>query len=298
MITWQWHPSLSAQDATEVAALLDEAAAYDEEAGFSTARPDADAAGEVHHLLVTMPPVGSRESPDLDALPDVRVVAYLRLDVVGGAGRVQFVVRPPFRSRGVGTLLVEQLDGDAAGWASIPDLRTLQAWSHGSHPAADRMRGRFGGVVEEAVFRTLRMIGGSRPLVGSVAPVRRTSADADSWELVPGHRDAMSPSDLAVLALTTEELALEEGSGRALIGAPIGNPARGIGTLAILRKGDESREELTTLVMQSLLTLQDAGVRVVQSHVPALDDLMVSVARELDLVHDQSDVLYRRPLPA
>ncbi len=296
MITWAWHRSLTEQDAAEVADLLAEAVPYDEEAGFSTARPDAEPVGELHHLLVSMPPVGSRESPDLDALPDVRVVAYLRLDLVDGVGRVQFVVRPPFRSRGVGTLLVEQLEAEAEGWRAIAGLRALEVWAHGSHPAADRMRMRFGGETTEAVFRTLRMLGGSRPLVGNVNDVRRTPADADSWDLVPGHRDAMSPSDLTVLSRTAEELTLDGGSARAMIGASTDSPGAELATLTLLRGGDEERTELATLIRQALLILQGAGVRMVQSHVPALDDLAVSVARELDLVHDQTDVRYELDL--
>lgn len=295
MIAWEWHRELTPADRAEVDALLAEAVAYDEEAGFSTARPGA-AVGEVHHLVVAMPPAGSRGSADLDSLPDVRVVAYLRLDVVDGVGAVHFVVRPPFRSRGVGTLLMEQLDSSPEGWASIDSLHTLEVWAHGAHPAAERMAGRFGGAVQDAVFRTLRMLGGSRPFVAAAAATSRAPAVDDGFEVVAGHRGAISPQDLAILARTSERLEVVGGAGVALIGVDPDQPGAEVGTLTVVRAGAESRDQLADLVTQALLALQDAGARVVQSHVHALDDVMVSVARELDLVHDQSDLLYRRSL--
>ncbi|WP_110208460.1 hypothetical protein [Nocardioides daejeonensis] len=296
MITWAWRRELDPADAAEVADLLAEAAAYDAEAGFSTARLDGDGTGERHHLVVEMPPVGSRGSAELDALPDVRVVAYLCLTVSEGVGAVQFVVRPPFRSRGVATLLAEQLDADARGWAAVPGVAELRVWAHGAHPAAGRMADRFGASVEDAVFRTLRMIGGSRPFVAELAAVRRAAAEDQGWESVPGHRRSIAPDDLEILGRAEEELSLVAGAGRALIGVSRDDPARDLATLTVLRDGAETRAELKVLITQALLVLQADGARMVQSHVPALDDAMVSVARELDLVHDQSDLLYRRRL--
>lgn len=300
MITWGWHRELDAADRAEVEALLAESVEYDEEAGFSTARPDAEPLGEVRHLVVTMPPAGSRGSAELDRLPDVRVVAYLRLDVVDGVGAVQFVVRPPFRSRGVGTLLMEQLDAASEGWAAVDGLHTLDVWAHGAHPAAERMGGRFGATVEDAVFRTLRMLGGSRPFVEQVAPTRHTATKDDGHEVVAGHRGAMSPHDLVILDRITDRLEVEGAMGRVLLGVDGEQPATQVATMTVVGGGDGdggvSRADLRALVVQSLLVLQGEGARVVQAHVHALNDAMVSVARELELIHDQSDLLYRRRL--
>ncbi|CAM3416264.1 GNAT family N-acetyltransferase [Nocardioides dubius] len=296
MITWSWRDRLEGDDAVEVAALLAESVDYDAEAGFSTARPDAPASGAVHHLVVTMPPAGSRGSAELDRLPDVRVVAYLRLDRDGATAQAELVVRPAFRSRGIGTLLLEQLALAPDGWASMPGLVTLEGWSHGAHPAADRMRSRFGGVVEHAVFKTLRPLGGSRPFVAPVAAIRESAAPEAVTELVPGHRAAMAPGELATLGLVRTVIALEEGEGSALLGWDPGGAGEQVATLTVLPGEGGSRTALRELTVQALLVLQGAGVRMVQAYVDALDDVAVSVARELEFVHDQSDLRYRLAL--
>lgn len=54
-----------------------------------------------------------------------------------GAPEVDLVVAPAARGRGVGTALA------AAVVEAFPDV-TLSAWSHGNHPAADVLAGRYG----------------------------------------------------------------------------------------------------------------------------------------------------------
>lgn len=298
MITWSWQQEMSADELVEVEELLASAASYDEEAGFSTAVPGAPQVGEVRHLLVTMPPRGSRGSADLDRLPDVRVVAYLRLDLADAVGTVQLVVRPEFRSLGVATLLFERLDSEAGGWAAVPGLARLAAWSHGEHPAANRMRMRFGGRVEQAVFKTLRPVGGNRPFRSTVAEVLTSPAAGDVPELVRGHHTAMNPADATVLARAATEISVPGSPGNLVAGVDPERPAERLAALALVRAPGAGRDDLTVLLEQGLRVLQDDGARMVQCHVDALDDLVVSVSRELGFVHDQSDLYYVRDLSA
>lgn len=296
MISWTWRDRLEGDDAAEVAALLAESVSYDEEAGFSTARPEAPASGVLRHLVVTMPPAGSRGSAELDRLPDVRVVAYLRIDQSDATGLAELVVRPAFRSRGIGTLLLEQLAAEEGGWASLSGLAEVEGWAHGDHPAADRMRQRFGGVVEHAVFKTLRPLGGSRPYVATVGAVHQADATDDGWELVPGHRAAMAPGELVTLGLARAAVTPVTGPGSVLVGWDPERPAERTATLSFARTDEQSRAELRELIVQALLVIQASGARMVQAYVDALDDVAVSVARELEFVHDQSDLRYGLPL--
>lgn len=293
MIDWSWADVLSGPDLAAVRELLAVAADYDAEAGFATSVPEAPAGGLLRHLLVTMPPPGSRESPELDALPDVRVVAYLRLDADGDTGVVQLVVHPAFRSLGIATLLVERLD-EEGGWQVAPSMRWLRAWAHGAHPAADRMGKRFGADLEHAVFKTLRVLGGNRPFRAEALDVRTEPATRSVPELVPGHHETLNPGDREVLDRARTVLTLDGTSGQVFLGL-----AEDVGHRPAALQVDAAgadRAGLTVLLAQGLLHLQEGGARLVHCHVDALDDVMVTTSRELGLEHDQSDFLYRRPL--
>ncbi|HWU33449.1 MAG TPA: GNAT family N-acetyltransferase, partial [Marmoricola sp.] len=166
MISFRWQGSLDRTELAEVEELLTAAVPYDAEAGFSTAEPRAEGDDQTRHLLVRMAPRGERGSSDLDRLPDVSVVAYLRLDMDDGQGALQFVVHPEFRSLGVGTLLFERLR-DESGWAEVSGLTSVHTWAHGAHPAADRMAKRLGASVTDAWFKTLRFLGGAEPFIAA-----------------------------------------------------------------------------------------------------------------------------------
>lgn len=287
MIELAWSETLDPQRQADVEELLAAAVEYDAEAGFSTARPVASAAGSVHHLVVTIAPAGQRGSGVLDALPDVPLVAYLRVDVVDGAGHVQFVVRPEFRSHGIATLMAELL-AEPGGWSSVPGLRELRAWSHGGHPAADRMARRFGARVEHGVFKTLRLIGGSRPFEVERGDVRVAPAGGPPLVLAPGHEDAMAPQELAVLGAASELLAVAGADGAVRVGV---EPTTGAASLAV-ENPRAPRDTLRVLLGQGLVEVQSRGARVAQLFVDALLDDFVGVTRELGFEHDQTDFLY------
>lgn len=286
MIELAWSEKLDGGQQAAVEEMLAAAVAYDAEAGFSTARPDTPPAGAVHHLVVTIAPAGQRGSSALDALPDVPLVAYLRLDVVDGVADAQFVVRPEFRSHGIATLMAELL-AEPGGWSSVPDLRELRAWSHGGHPAADRMARRFGARVEHGIFKTLRLIGGSRPYGAERGDVHLEPAEGRPAVLVAGHERAMAPQELAVLGAAAELLSVEGTVGAVRVGVEAGGTA----SLAV-EDPLASREVLRVLLGQALVEVQERGARVAQLFVDALVEDFVGVTRELGFEHDQTDFLY------
>lgn len=286
MIELAWSEELGAATSSDVEALLAAAVEYDAEAGFSTARPAAAAAGAIHHLVVTIAPAGQRGSGALDALPDVPLVAYLRLDVVDGVGEAQLVVRPDFRSHGIATLMAELL-AEPGGWSAVPGLREIHAWSHGGHPAADRMSRRFGARVEHGVFKTLRLIGGSRPYGAERGDVRIVPATGRPLVLVPGHEDAMAPQELALLGAASDLLSVVGTEGAVRVGLAEGGRA----SLAV-EDPHAPREVLRILLAQALVEVQERGARVAQLFVDALVEDFVGVSRELGFEHDQTDFLY------
>jgi len=298
MISHRWYDEVPADVAGELHELIQEAAAYDAEAGFSTADPLAapPAGATIHHLLVSMPPKGSRGSAELDALPDVRVVAYLRLDVLDGVGDAQFVVRREFRSLGVATLLIENLRDQADGWAAVPGLRQVCGWSHGGHPAAERLSWRFGARPAQTVFKTLCLLGGRSPYSPPEGLEVPTSGPVDEVpEVAPGHDAAMAPADRAGRSRLERSLRLASGA-RALVGR-IGAADPSLPAPIHLGHVDD-KDDVTALLATALVDAQESGARVAQMYVASADEVALHVSRELGFFHDQSDVLFAIRLPS
>lgn len=158
MITVEVRTELSDADTAELQAMIDEAAAYDEEAGFSTIDLTADAAGNTEVFSVL-----TRATPGLHGSVDTPLVAYLRIEVDRAGGAVsQMIVRPAYRSLGIATLTLEMLSERAGeGWAGTGAV-SLGCWARGDHPAAERMSRRFGA---EAVGETWTLLRGKEILV-------------------------------------------------------------------------------------------------------------------------------------
>ncbi|MFZ0712638.1 GNAT family N-acetyltransferase, partial [Mycobacterium sp.] len=147
MISYQWCSTLNAGDREEVLALVAAAAEFDEEAGFSHIQPDeVDTVGREGLRVFHLPVKAHRDLSFRDDAPKV-IVSYLRLLVDdAGLGTIQYVVHPDYRSRGLTTMLVEELglDVDARnGWADT-GARALRCWAYGTHPASERLTRRFG----------------------------------------------------------------------------------------------------------------------------------------------------------
>ncbi|MGH3349825.1 MAG: hypothetical protein ACRDPS_04095 [Nocardioides sp.] len=293
MITYAWRTTLADAEVKDVEELLDQAVEYDAEAGFSTATPTVVGRGEVRHLLVSIPPPGERGNVQLDQLPDVPVVAYLRLDMVGEEADVQFVVRPEFRSHGIATLLAELLDEQPTGWSSLPGVRRLRAWSHGAHPAAERMARRFAARMDHAIFKTLRFIGGVHPFAGSGAEATVEPAPDGPAEMAAGYLAGMAPGERT--ALTRGRMRLVAPAGSVIVGVDEKDPAARPACISLDTAG-VGIADLRTILATALLRVQSDGARVAQMYVDALSAAEVRASRELGFQHDQSDLLYVRPL--
>ncbi|AHH19878.1 putative acetyltransferase [Nocardia nova SH22a] len=147
MIEYTWCRRLGEQDRAQALELIRTAARYDEEAGFSTVPEQAVAAASDTGRSVWHLPIKARR--DLSVRPDAPMVmvAYLNLTIdERGQGTIGYTVHPDYRSRGVTTLLVEELGldvGAAGGWCDR-GAASLRCWAYGSHPASERLTRRFG----------------------------------------------------------------------------------------------------------------------------------------------------------
>lgn len=152
MITVEVCTELRQDDAAELAAMIEHAAAYDEEAGFSSVDlyADVDDNTELFHVI-------SRLTPGLHGSAETPIAAYLRLAVDRAGGAVaQILVRPEYRSLGIATLTLELLsERDGDGWAGTGAV-SISCWAKGDHPAAERMSRRFGAEAEGATWMLVR----------------------------------------------------------------------------------------------------------------------------------------------
>lgn len=152
MITVGFRDEIGPEERAELEAMVADAAAYDEEAGFSTVSLDVapDSNYEVFQAV-------ARLTPGMHGSPETPLAAYLRLDVDRAGGAVaQLLVRREYRSLGVATLMLEmlsELEGD--GWAGTGAV-SISGWARGGHPAADRMARRLGAEIERSVWKLMR----------------------------------------------------------------------------------------------------------------------------------------------
>ncbi|MGQ0629698.1 MAG: hypothetical protein ACT4P1_01550 [Sporichthyaceae bacterium] len=152
MITVGWHDELDGESLAELTAMVAEAAAYDDEAGFSTAET-VQSGGPNLVLRQAL----ARLTPGRHGSAATPLVGYLRLEVdrAGGA-HATLLVRPGFRSLGIATLMLETLAGtDGPGWGGTGAF-SIGCWARGNHPAAERMAARFGAEPETVTFHLQR----------------------------------------------------------------------------------------------------------------------------------------------
>ena len=149
MIKYEWRTDLSAAESDELADVLQRAAIYDAEPGYSTIDFDdvqrslAIGRSADKHLLIWMlahaTTMTEPETPE-------RIAGLLRLsDVSQGRADATAVIDPRLRSIGIMTLLLEQVGLDTAGpegWLGT-GAHTITCWARGNHPATGRLSNRF-----------------------------------------------------------------------------------------------------------------------------------------------------------
>lgn len=311
MITYRWCDELSADDRDEVRALIRRAADYDAEAGFSAVDPAAvDSRPSVGQRVWHLPIRARRDlSARLDA--PLVLVAYLHLAVdAEGLGVTQFVVDPEYRSRGIATLLVEELGLDVAadgGWAGT-GARALRSWAYGSHPAAERLTTRFAVPAVRRQWTLVRHLSGpwAAPLdaaptecaVSEPAPVADVgaslSAVLDATSMPTRHRDAVArtaDSGLAVIASAG--------------GDPVGfvrfDPAQHvheelraswIGALVVADRASGSGLG-SALLVRALTALRDSGTQLALMRIDPDDERAVRMCRLLSFEQEEAHACYQ-----
>lgn len=211
MITYEWHSSLTGEDLDEVIELVTAAAEYDEEAGFSHIDPAmVRESGDDTRRIAHLPIKARRDLSPLDEVPMV-IVAYLHLSVDrDGVGTVSYVVHPDYRSRGITTLLVEEMGLDTEpddGWDRT-GAKALRCWAYSTHPASGRLTRRFGVPAVSRQWTLVRHLTGpfafplDEPEIPSgvaLGEARELVADdpvigavLDSADLAPRHRDRIA----------------------------------------------------------------------------------------------------------
>jgi mycothiol synthase len=309
VIIYRWYAGTAPDDVDDLRRMLADAAAEDDEAGFpKVTAAESDIAGATHLLVWLVPDERPGDGHRSDG--GATLAAYLRLEAAeGGEGLARFVVRPELRSRGIATLLFEQLGldmGAAGGWAGT-GVRALRGWARGDHPAADRMARR---LHHWGVRRTRREWQLSMPLragrqIGSV-PVS-----------VTGIRCFDPETDSAALAQ------LLAAAGRPPGSEPDGYlfvvPGAGAGELDGVVSVDPDAQRRTeyglagritlvavhpahtdgqirmNLLVAAMESLRDKGLRVAAITVDPDDGALVRDCRALGFMHDRTDCLYQVP---
>lgn len=315
MITYEWRAELTDAEASEVRDLVAEAAAYDDEAGFSRVRPVGSEGGEppagstAYQLVVRYRPVEAEEDATWP------LAAYLRVDVdADGVGSTQFVVHPRFRSLGVGTLTFEKLGLPPAaddGWWGT-GATVLQAWAYGDHPAADRMARRFGAGRVSRMWKLVKPLRRADPDSGAADVAITVGETDDTHARRLAERDGtirlVSPRGREHLLAGSRVLLARDEAG-ATLGAcriaesPGGNgdgsthPAAGAILTMDLDPDGPLRDVGRTLLRTAVEAIRQAGARQAQVYVDAEAEVIVQLTRELSFEHDRSDVCYRAPHP-
>ncbi|NKQ56763.1 hypothetical protein HFP15_28210 [Amycolatopsis sp. K13G38] len=298
MITYEWADSWSAR--AEVVELLEVAADFDAEQGFSAQPPQLDPgpadAVRTRELVAWMTPDVGSVTPGRR-----RAVAFLRVCAgPDGDGVLEFVVHPEFRSLGVGTLLLEELgfavnDGD--GWAGT-GARSLRVWARGSHPAAERMARRFDADVVRSVWRIVRP-GKARDRLPETAhdvTVAPVESGVQREELVRAGRAWLAPVDPDGELLVAKDRDGTVAGFVALSGPGREGPEPGtIRTLGLAPGADEHAAR-AALLSHAVDRLTGAGAREVEMLVNAVGDDLVRTCRLLGFHHDQTDLCFRIPL--
>ncbi|WP_028933818.1 N-acetyltransferase [Pseudonocardia spinosispora] len=305
VITYTWYGELPADHVDELRRMLRDSAVEDDEAGFPKITVDGPYPAGCAHLLVWLVP---DERPGAGApteRPRPILAAYLRVEPEDGVGFVRFVVRPELRSKGIATLLFEQLGFDLTapdGWAGT-GVSALYTWARGDHPAADRISSRFSGGGVRRTHREWQLLA---PLRGDAtrhpdgADVRPFEPGTDGESLaVLRSRCARAAPDREV----PPELFVFVAPGTdGLRGAVSVDPDAGqrtdfgtAGRIAeILVDPDHADGPVRpSLLGRGLDCLREKGLRVAGITVDSADRELVRDCRLIGFMHDRTDAEYR-----
>lgn len=293
MIKYEWRTRLDADEAAQLADLLDRAAAYDAEPEYSTIDfGDVEGSlaasdGRVRHLIIWMLPystaLGERDQPE-------RIAGLIRLIVSDdGVGEASIVIDPRLRSIGITTLLLEQVGLDASGpdgWMGT-GAHTVTAWAQGNHPAAGRLSNRFLIPRTRRVWKLIRATDSAED--ATAAPVLEvgsasTMSDAPAWVESTGSGEAFVLREggriVGAIELDWDPVDSEEFGRCATIIKASAAPA------AILSARRRLLDGAAALA-------HEAGLSGVIMHVDSDDAQWVNACRSAGFQHDRTDVRFQ-----
>ncbi|MFW0785223.1 GNAT family N-acetyltransferase [Gordonia sp. CPCC 206044] len=311
MISYHWCDELAADDREEVRALIRRAAAYDAEAGFSaidesTADSRSSAAEQVWHL-----PIRARRNLSTRVDEPMIIVAYLHLGVdPDGLGLARFVVDPDYRSRGIATLLVEELGLDVTakdGWAGT-GARVVRSWAFGTHPAAERLTARFAVPAIRRQWTLVRHLSG--PWAAPIDPVSTEYTLSEPIESADSHaivddvlaRTTMPDRHRLTLSRTTDCGFVVTATGdHGAVGFVRFDPthhsheelrASWIG--ALLVTDDASGSGLgSALLVRAMAALRESGAQLALMRIDPDDERAVRMCRLLSFEQDEAHACYQ-----
>ncbi|MFC0448820.1 GNAT family N-acetyltransferase [Rhodococcus jostii] len=318
MISCQWCEELADDDRDEVLALVAAAAEYDDEAGFSRIEPRDVTARTRTGVRVSHLAVKARRG--LSALEDVPlvVVAYLQVAVDDeGLGTVQFVVHPDYRSRGIATLLVEELGLDVDrpdGWRGT-GARALRTWAFGTHPAAERLTRRFRIPSVSRLWTLFRSLTG--PFAVPLDPVAVPEGSRleelralDDPESVKALDDVLSRSGMSSAQLEKLSESRSYGTGSVVVASGDAGRSHGFVWLdptlhthldlraawiraLVLEKESRGGGLGAGLLVRALEVLRDAGAQIALMRIDPEDDGAVRLCRLLSFEQEEAHTCYQ-----
>ncbi|MCV7219493.1 hypothetical protein [Mycolicibacterium elephantis] len=293
MIKYEWRTRLDADEAAQLADLLDRAATYDAEPEYSTInfrdveRAMQTADSRIKLLVIWMLPhstaLGAAEEPE-------RIAGLLRLVVdPDGSAQSAIVIDPRLRSIGITTLLLEQVGLDAAGtdgWLGT-GAHTITAWAQGNHPAAGRLGDRFLIPRTQRVWKLIRSTECAQEATAApvLEPFAAATAD-DTREWV----DASTPGELFALREAGRVVGVI-----ALDGHPVRSEEFGMcATItAVSAAPNAPAQARRRLLVGAAALAHEAGRSGVVVYVDSGDAAWVNACRIAGFQHDRTDVCFQ-----
>ncbi|WP_172651452.1 GNAT family N-acetyltransferase [Rhodococcus opacus] len=318
MISCQWCEELADDDRDEVLALVGAAAEYDDEAGFSRIEPRDVTARSRPGVRVAHLAVKARRG--LSAVDDVPlvVVAYLNIAVDDdGLGAVQFVVHPDCRSRGIATLLVEELGLDVDrpdGWRGT-GARALRVWAFGTHPAAERLTRRFRISSVSRLWTLFRSLTGPfavplDPVPLPAGSVLEAPRGLEAPESVTALDDVLGRSGIPAAQLEKLSESRARGTGSVVLASGDAGRPQGFVWLdpslhthldlraawiraLVLEKEARGGGLGAALLVRALEVLRDAGAQIALMRIDPDDDGAVRLCRLLSFEQEDAHTCYQ-----
>lgn len=307
MIHYDISEGVPAELVPELRSMLDEARAYDADAGFTQIDPDAPTEGTRRDIVIWLLP---DDQPGRRVRHDPLLAAYLRLDIAAdGVAVGEYLVRPEARSHGVTTQFVEKVGLDVPGPGGWLGTGAREIWvkARGNHPATRRFARRF---ANRGITRTSEEW-------QLIAPFVRIEADGTAAPLPTDPQEVLAPT---LTAATTEEASTASAllSGREELAVRpddrvlIARDAEGaLGAAAWLSASEEELTEYGDAVVlrawavseddasameQLLLSVlrheRERGAAALVLLTDADEDDFVTSCRRVGFHHDRTDTMY------